>query len=88
MSAHCYVPTDGRQVAYILSPSCISEGYRVTRWDNIGPAGHTEHATLDAARERVDYEAKYEGPFRLATRDPGWLGLTVITGGRVEQVAS
>ncbi len=94
MALHCYVATGGDTSARILSPSTrYAGGYRITRWDHIGPSGHTEHTT---AREAIRELRRDIGPWRgspalgieprAATyhrvkTEPAWLGLAVITAG-------
>lgn len=97
MFAECWTSTT-EQRALILSPSLETVGgYRLTHWDHIGPSGHTEHDTLEMAREeltrqsgpwpgvpRLGIKAR-QAEYQLTKTEPTWLGLTVITSGIVEQ---
>ena len=46
-----YVPPE--RSVYLISRSLLDAGYRVTRFDHHGPSGHSDHATLSGAIDRL-----------------------------------
>lgn len=86
MAAFCYVARDGRRRAKILSPSTTTPGeWRITSWDHIGPSGHTEHRDLETALGELVRDLDHYQP---TDHEPPWLGLTVITEGRVDPLGA
>ena len=81
MDAQIWIDRHVDRSAVILSPSTVYPGgWRLTRWDHVGPVGHPEHDTRAEALKRVSGEE-----YQPTDTEPPWLGLTVITNGRVEQ---
>ncbi len=97
----CWIRSDGATRAIILSPSLETPGgWRLTSWDQIGPSGHTEHSDREAAKAELRRRTgPWEGipefgvkarpaEYEQVETEPTWLGLTVITSGRIEQKAA
>lgn len=94
MRTECWIPIDGERTALFLHPSTLHpSGWRLTRWDHVGPCGHTEHEDRTAAAKRLRESTGPWDPipefevgarpalYRRTDAAPAWLGLAVITAG-------
>ncbi len=84
MPAYCYLDTHGEPRALIVHPSTRHPGsWQLSTWDDFGPIGHTEAPTLEEAQA----DATRRG-YRLTDSEPPWLGLCVVSGGRLDPLGA